>query len=517
MLIGTIGITCTVIHGREASVQLGGSWEVANFSNVEVPSTLLHDDDGVYHIRVNTLISLLIRETQNEYCTAPDAVQKVFARAADASHIFVGTSLTTFVGQEYTYPQYGYREISRLDTIVSGEFDHSSSQKMFDVRNPNISRVRFTDMPCYNTYKYVRVDPSTHFVLYLIDRGRPPPPRQASEYYGSDSYASRSGPPPAAHRPQCSPLELSRSSSPTSLLRLASEQPDQETLERTHDGPKHLDPSKSQSRYQEQRHHSAPPHPNKYIANGSPSSFVDVDTQVHASVQHLLMPPYDPHMIDASLSPSNNLQQYEPQYQSALPNGLLQYPLLSNSHEPQQPPTPILPPWDSQPPCETQSTGRTPQRVETTTQLHDGASLPFDDPVLGDLPEENEKAKELNELLHQDYHIPQDTLTLAHFAKRFSRGKSEHLISMVQNHRAMLRVLELLALADRGEVDVNATVTINGEVFSAEDLVVKKFGWTYSQFRRKIGWYGTAEKAARTMRWKQSVPNTCKLVVPLPS
>lgn len=471
---------------------------MANFLNLEVQGNLLKCRDEAYHIPVGALVSVLVRECQNEYCTAPDAIKKAFAHASEASHIVVGTSLTTFFGHDYQNPQYGYRAIARLDHVIADNYNNPPSQTIFDERD--ISRVRFTDIPCYNTYKWIHVDTSTHFVLYLIDQGRPQ--RVISEYGGSDSYGSRHTP---AQQPSPVVGLFSHPSSPGSLLHHAHQQPNQGF--NPYHSRNNANTAGSQHRSNhEQQQQSTPSH--LHNSEFDILSFSHQNSELQREQQH--PPPHVPTSApDVFSLNSPKLDQFVPSAgQTWSPNDLNLFD--SNFAPPDKNAASISPynePAHRHSPDPPVIDPASLDKHYAESAIADNSSC--DQRSLPELPPaEDSVAARLNLILHRDHHIPLDTLRKAHFEKH-TRG--QHILAMVYNHRAMSKVLELLGVAKCGEVIPDTFAIINGQSMVANDLL-KEFGWTAQLFQRKTVWYRIAEDAARKKKWKSM--NTCKSSFP---
>jgi len=91
-------------------------------------------------------------------------------------------------------------------------------------------------------------------------------------------------------------------------------------------------------------------------------------------------------------------------------------------------------------------------------------------------------------------------------AKYLTEMKS--LVKMAWNHRAMVKILMALDLHGRitDTFLPNKMVTVSDEMVLQAEMVVKKFGWSSESFKHKCVWYGWAEMAAKSKKWKGSTP-----------
>lgn len=122
----------------------------------------------------NTLIAYLCNNPATRNLN-PHVARLLNCRSED---ILVATSFSPQYCEHYESPQYGYRPLGRLNEIYLHEFESNLEVPPadFDERevigvaaHPGDSMIS----AFYTTYRFLKVDPNHHFVLYLVDLSSP--------------------------------------------------------------------------------------------------------------------------------------------------------------------------------------------------------------------------------------------------------------------------------------------------------------------------------------------------------
>jgi hypothetical protein len=93
--------------------------------------------------------------------------------------------------------------------------------------------------------------------------------------------------------------------------------------------------------------------------------------------------------------------------------------------------------------------------------------------------------------------------------------RSESLLAMVLNHRAMLHVLVKLRFFDpcaKSQSLKSKTITFDGNLQVSTEDVFRCFSWALDSFKHKLTWFSWAEKVANSSEWNYAASGMSKIL-----